>query len=89
MFRVELAVVPRPGVKDPQAEAVQETLGKLGYTGVAVTGVGRLLALSIDCTSEDDARSIATELCDRLLVNPSLETFSLLVSPLESGGSAA
>ena len=79
MFRVELAVRPRPGVKDPQAEAVQESLARLGHDEVSVDAVGRLLSLTIDCDSADEAERVVSDLCDQLLVNPSLETYSVSV----------
>jgi phosphoribosylformylglycinamidine synthase PurS subunit len=79
MFRVDLAVRPRPGVKDPQAEAVQESLARLGHDRVAVEGVGRLLSLEIDCATAAEAEAITAGLCDELLVNPSLEAYSITV----------
>lgn len=79
MYRVDLAVRLRSGVKDPQAEAVQESLVRLGHQGVTVDGVGRLLSLSIDCATEEDARRITEDLCQELLVNPNLETYSMSV----------
>jgi phosphoribosylformylglycinamidine synthase PurS subunit len=80
MFRVDLAVRPRPGVKDPQAEAVAESLARLGHLQVGVDGVGRLLSLTIDCATAAEAEQITAGLCDELLVNPSLETYSMTVS---------
>jgi len=82
MFRVELAVRPRPGVKDPQAEAVQESLERLGHDGVTVDAVGRTLSLSIDCDNAEDAERITVGLCDELLVNPNLETYSVAVAEM-------
>jgi phosphoribosylformylglycinamidine synthase len=79
MFRVELSVRPRPGVKDPQAEAVQESLTRLGHGGVNVDAVGRLLSLTIECDTAEEAERITADLCDQLLVNPSLETYSVSV----------
>lgn len=79
VFRAELAVRPRPGVKDPQAEAVQESLARLGHGGVAVHAVGRLLSMTIDCTTSEEAERITATLCDQLLVNPNLETYSVSV----------
>jgi phosphoribosylformylglycinamidine synthase subunit PurS len=80
VYRVDLEVRPRPGVKDPQAEAVQESLTRLGHRAVAVRAVGRLLSLTIDCDSEEEARRVTTELCEELLVNPNLETFTMRVA---------
>lgn len=80
MYRVELAVRPRPGVKDPQAEAVQESLSRLGHDRVTVVAVGRTLSLTIACDSADEAERITAGLCDQLLVNPNLETYSVVVA---------
>lgn len=82
MYRVELAVRPRPGVKDPQAEAVQESLERLGHAGVTVDAVGRTLTLTIDCGSAEEAERITERLCDELLVNPNLETYSVAVGEM-------
>ena len=82
MYRVELAVRPRAGVKDPQAEAVSESLARLGHSGVGVEAVGRTLTLTIECASADEAERITIGLCDQLLVNPSLETYSLSVGEM-------
>jgi phosphoribosylformylglycinamidine synthase len=80
VFTVDLTVMPKPGVKDPQAEAVQESLVDLGYSGAAVHAVGRRLTMTIECGTEERARELADDMCTRLLVNPNLETYSLEVT---------
>ena len=82
MFRVELIVRPKSGVRDPQGDAVEESLRSLSYDGfqarhVKVHHVGRVLSLDLDAKSEADARRIVDEMCKRLLVNPNLETYSI------------
>ncbi len=79
-FRVEILVRPRPGVMDPQAEAVGESLASLGYRGVDVEWVGRRLAMTVDGEDADAVRSTAERMCDEILVNPNLETYELTVS---------
>lgn len=83
-FRVEILVRPRPGVMDPQAEAVDESLTSLGYSHVAVEWVGRQLTLVIEAESDQAAAASARELCDALLVNPSLESYNLSTELLEA-----
>ncbi|WKZ82376.1 MAG: phosphoribosylformylglycinamidine synthase subunit PurS [Acidimicrobiia bacterium] len=80
MYRVDLTVRPRPGVKDPQAEAVQESLQRLGRGGVSVSAVGRVLSMLIDCDDANEAHRITADLCDRLLVNPNLESYEIAVT---------
>lgn len=77
MYSIELIVTPRPGVRDPQGEAVQDTLHNLGYSGVEVGGVGRVLRLRVPAENLEAARQMAIRMCEELLVNPCLETFQL------------
>ena len=79
MFKVQLIVRPRDGVRDPQGEAVEESLRGLGYEGVAVQSVGRYLRMKLQAPSESEARALAHDMCKRLLVNPNLETYDLTI----------
>ena len=79
MFRVDLTVRPRPGVKDPQGEAVEEALRGMGYGGLRVHSVGRCLRFDVEADTSERARALADEMCKRLLVNPNLETYELAV----------
>lgn len=76
-FHVEVLVTPRPGVRDPQGEAVQEALRNLGHGAVEVGCVGRVLRLSVPAASQDAAWATVRRMCDELLVNPNLETYEL------------
>ena len=82
MFRVDLIVRPKPGVRDPQGDAVEESLKGLGYKGLKVHSVGRTLRLDIDAKTAADAKKLADDMCKRLLVNPNLETYEVVVEKL-------
>lgn len=79
MFRCALIVRPKPGIRDPQGEAVAESLDGMGYADFNVHHVGRVLSLDVSADSEEAARSLVDEMCRRLLVNPNLETYELSV----------
>jgi phosphoribosylformylglycinamidine synthase subunit PurS len=79
MFRIDLTVRPKPGVRDPQGDAVEEALRGLGYKDLKVHAVGRTLRLDVDAKNEADAKKLADDMCKRLLVNPNLETYEVLV----------
>lgn len=76
MYKVDLIVKPRPGVRDPQGEAVEEALRGIGQQA-KVHCVGRYLSFEIDASTEAGARAQAEEMCKRLLVNPNLETYEI------------
>jgi phosphoribosylformylglycinamidine synthase subunit PurS len=78
-YQVEVRVVPRRGILDPQGKAVQGALGALGFDGVGEVHVGRLIQLTLDAASEDDAEAHAVRMCRQLLANPVTEDFDVTV----------
>ena len=79
-FKVELIVKPKAGVRDPQGDAVDGAVRGLEVKNVKVHQVGRFLSMDVTATSEEDAKRTVDDLCKRLLVNPSLETYSAQVT---------
>jgi len=90
MFTAELIVTPRPGVRDPQAEAVTEVLQGLypqrAADAARVCCVGRYLRLQLAAADAIAARTEVEQMCRELLVNPNLESFELRVSEAGEGG---
>jgi len=80
MFKVDLIVRPRVGVRDPQGEAVQEALRGIGVEQAHIHCVGRYLSLEIDAPDEAAARQTLDEMCRSLLVNPNLETYEAVLT---------
>jgi phosphoribosylformylglycinamidine synthase subunit PurS len=78
-YRVEVRVVPRKGILDPQGQAVHGALHSLGFTGVTEVHVGRYVTLSLDAGSPEEARRRAESMCRQLLANPVTEDFDLRV----------
>ncbi len=72
-------MTPRPGILDPQGETIGRALGTLGYSGVTDVRMGRLVSLQIDAPDEASARSSVTEMCERLIANPIIEDFTILI----------
>lgn len=85
-FQVEVRVLPRRGILDPQAGAVRGALGSLGFREVTEVHVGRLLTLSLRAESASAAEERAAAMCRELLANPVTEDWSLRVREEESGG---
>jgi len=76
MTRVVVTVMPRDGVLDPQGQAVQGALGRLGFDGIRDVRLGRRIELEID---GPDPLTEAREMCERLLANPLIEDFSVAI----------
>ena len=76
-FRLELRVIPRPGLLDPEGKAIQNALHSLDYEQVREVRVGKLIYLDVEAASEDEAREGAEAMCRRLLANPVTEDFEI------------
>ena len=86
-YSLEVRIVPREGILDPQGNAVGGALRSLGFDGVGDVHVGRLVRLDVEAASEDEARERGQKMCSELLANPVTEDYELSVT--ESAGSPA
>ena len=78
-YRVNVRVMPRTGLLDPQGQAVEHALSALGFAEAAGVRVGRAIELQVAAPSRADAEARARQMCDRLLANPVTEDYLLEV----------
>lgn len=72
MSNVVITVMPKQGVLDPQGQAVQGALARLGFSGVEDVRVGKRIELSLE---GDDPADEARAMCERLLANALIEDY--------------
>lgn len=80
VFRVEVRVMPRASLLDPQGQAVERALHALGFADVERVRVGKHLVLEVKATTREEALARARAMCERLLANPVTEDYDLLVA---------
>ena len=73
-----MLVRPKEGILDPQGEAVQGSLRKLGFAVDSVR-VGRVIDVELDADDEAEARAQVERMCSELLANPLIESFQIRV----------
>jgi phosphoribosylformylglycinamidine synthase len=74
-FRVNVQIIPRKGLLDPQGKAVADALHTLGFAGVRDVHVGRHLVIESEAADAAAAEASVREMCTRLLANPVTEDF--------------
>jgi phosphoribosylformylglycinamidine synthase len=67
----------KPSVFDPQGHTIADALHSMGYTGVSDVRQGKYFELELASSSTDDARKLASEVADRLLANPVIESYRI------------
>jgi phosphoribosylformylglycinamidine synthase subunit PurS len=75
-MKATVLVRPKPGILDPQGEAVESSLRQLGFP-VAEARVGRLVDLDVEAGDAEEARAKLAEMCERLLANPLIESYEI------------
>jgi phosphoribosylformylglycinamidine synthase PurS subunit len=79
-MKATVSVRPKPGILDPQGEAVRGSLRHLGFD-VTGTRVGRLVELELAGTDTEAARRDVERMCEQLLANPLIESFEIEIQP--------
>jgi len=74
--RATVLVRPKPGILDPQGQAVESSLRHLGFE-VAEARVGRLVDVELATADRAEAREQLERMCERLLTNPLIESYSI------------
>jgi phosphoribosylformylglycinamidine synthase len=74
--KATVLVRPKPGILDPQGQAVESSLQHLGFA-VTATRIGRLVELEVDAPDAAVARSEVERMCEQLLANPLIESYEI------------
>jgi phosphoribosylformylglycinamidine synthase PurS subunit len=81
--RVQVLIRPKEGILDPQGQVVEEALQALGVEGARNVRVGRLIELDVDNPQQ------VPEMCERLLANPLIEDYEIVIDHAGQMRSAA
>ena len=77
MARVVVDVMLKPEILDPQGQAVNRALPRLGFDGVVDVRQGKRFEVDLEGPADEAALARVAELAGELLANPVLEDFSL------------
>jgi len=74
--KATVLVRPKQGILDPQGQAVESSLRKLGFT-VGEARIGRVVDLEVGATDAASARAEVERMCEQLLANPLIESYEI------------
>ncbi|MEX0860193.1 MAG: phosphoribosylformylglycinamidine synthase subunit PurS [Cucumibacter sp.] len=76
-MKARLTVTLKPGVLDPQGQAIEGALKGLGFKGVGAVRQGKIIDLELAASDRDAARRTLTEMGEKLLANTVIEDFTI------------
>ena len=80
-MQAQITIGFRPGVLDPEAQAIQRSLQGLGFAEVDSLRKLKVIELELDMTDRDAAEARVREMCEKLLANPVIESYAVELLP--------
>lgn len=82
MYFVKVYVTYKDSVLDPQGEAVKNAVHRLGYDNIEDIRIGKYFEIQVSA-SEEEVEATIEAICDRLLANVNMETYSYEINKME------
>ncbi|RMD95666.1 MAG: phosphoribosylformylglycinamidine synthase subunit PurS [Calditrichaeota bacterium] len=76
-YRINVYVKLKPGILDPQGQAIHHALQSLGFTQFEQVHTGKFFELSVSAENAQAAEAVVRKACEKLLANPVIEDYSL------------
>jgi phosphoribosylformylglycinamidine synthase len=79
-MKARVTVTLKPGVLDPQGQAIVGALHSLGFAGVADVRQGKVFDIELGDADPAAAELTLGSICQRLLANTVIEDYSIEIS---------
>ncbi len=79
----KIHVTLKNGVLDSQGKAVHHALNDLGYSEVQDVHLGKYMEIALKALSKEEAEGRVIEMCEKLLANTVIESYSFTLEPTE------
>jgi phosphoribosylformylglycinamidine synthase len=74
--KAKVYVTLKPGVLDPQGKAIRNSVGLMGYGGIADVRQGKYFEIALDASLDTErARETAERMAREVLANPVIEDY--------------
>lgn len=80
IYTAQVKVMPHKELLDPQGKAVLGGLSSLGLSDIKDVRIGKNITLQVEAGSATDAQKIAEDAAKKLLANPVMEMFEVVIS---------
>ena len=75
MFKARITVTLKNGVLDPQGQAIEKSLGALGFDGVGSVRQGKVFDVELHTKDGLKAAKDLEAMCEKLLANTVIEDY--------------
>ena len=79
IFEAHINIMPLKELLDPQGKAVNDALHNMHINAIQHVRIGKHITLQIEAPTADDAKTIATEACTKMLYNAVMESYTISI----------
>ncbi len=76
VYNARIIVTLRSSILDPEGTAIEHALHELTFTTCTDVRVGKYITMNIEAESEENARTIVDQACQKLLANQVMEDYT-------------
>jgi phosphoribosylformylglycinamidine synthase PurS subunit len=76
-MKARIHIFYKDSVFDPQGNTVAASLQRLGFNTVKDVRIGKVIDVTLEAKRIEDARIEIGKMCEKLLVNPVIESYRL------------
>ncbi|MCI1983496.1 MAG: phosphoribosylformylglycinamidine synthase subunit PurS [Bifidobacteriaceae bacterium] len=88
-YKVTVYVTYKESVLDPQGQAVQGAIERMGYEGIDSVRIGKYFEITAHAEDGKSLEETVDAICDKLLANPNMETYRYEITHAETDGAQA
>ena len=77
-MKISIIVTFKKEVLDPQGTVIQQTLKNMGFESIKNIRQGKYFDIELDETNKEKAKTVAEEICKKLLVNLVIEEYKII-----------
>jgi phosphoribosylformylglycinamidine synthase PurS subunit len=78
-MKIEIQVMPKKEILDPQGKAVHHALENLGYSGLSEVRIGKLIQIEVNPSHPPLKPAEIQEMCEKLLANTVVENYTFKI----------
>ncbi len=81
MYEAHVTITLKKGISDPEGANTLKALHLLGFTDVKSASTIRTFNITVDSTDKKKVEADVEQMCQRLLTNPVIHTYTITVTP--------
>jgi phosphoribosylformylglycinamidine synthase len=76
-MKARIHIFYKDSVFDPQGSTIAGSLKRLGFSKVKDVRMGKVVDIELETELQEEARKEVSKMCEKLLVNPVIESYRL------------